>query len=280
MSKSIHLFATLSLLTAFSVTLVGPALAETTTLKGNVNQSDFLKPKNGPSLNRNDIKNAGDPFGNDGPTDQGLQSDFEPPAEAFQVQNARPAAPPQRNFGLQAEDEGGDFQGTPMQAQQSPQQMGNPMQGQLQQQQQQGRNMGNPNDPDNAPDMQLAWDMWHKRVAEAVYMRFNSLATMAFKRSKPLACMVSYTVTRDGRIINAKILQGSDSMMFNTMLVGVINSLNGNPILQFPPGSRRQMVEKGGTFQHNFGQGQGYKYTTGDRETLRQQQMQGRQQGR
>lgn len=279
MSKHTHFIAVLSLLTSFSVCLVSPALAETTRLNGSINQTDFLKPKAGPSLNRNDIRNAGDPFGNDGPADQGLQSDFEPPAEAFQVQTARPAAPPQRNFGLQAQDEGGDFNGAQMQPQQAMPQQQNPMQGQAQHQQP-PRQMGNPNDPDNAPDMQLAWDMWHKRVAEAVYVRFNSLATMAFKHSKPLECQVCYSVTRDGRIVNARILQGSSSIMFNTMLVGVINSLNGNPILQFPPGSRRQFVEKGGTFQHNYGQGQGFKYTTGDRETLRQQQMQGRQPGR
>jgi FtsZ-interacting cell division protein ZipA len=52
--------------------------------------------------------------------------------------------------------------------------------------------------------------------------------------------------------------------------------MNGNPVLQFPPGSRRQYVEKTGTFTWNYGQ-QGFKYTTGDQERIKQSGGQPRQ---
>jgi len=123
------------------------------------------------------------------------------------------------------------------------------------------------NDPDGSAAMQLLWDAWHKRVAETIYVRFNSLAQMAFKHSQPLACQVSYMVARDGRVGNVQLLQKSGNPIFNTMLLGVINSMNGNPVLEYPPNSRRQFVEKTGTFTWNYGQN-GFKFTTGDRETI------------
>jgi hypothetical protein len=121
--------------------------------------------------------------------------------------------------------------------------------------------------------MQLLWDAWHKRVAESIFTRFNSLAQMAFKHSPPLACQVSYMVARDGRVGNVQVLQKSSNPIFNTMLLGVINSMNGNPVLEYPPNSRRQFVEKTGTFTWNYGQ-QGFKYTTGDQERIQQQRNQ------
>jgi hypothetical protein len=45
--------------------------------------------------------------------------------------------------------------------------------------------------------------------------------------------------------------------------------MNGNPVLEYPPNSRRQFVEKTGTFTWNYGQ-QGFKYTTGDSERIQQ----------
>jgi len=58
-----------------------------------------------------------------------------------------------------------------------------------------------PNDPDSSPDMQLAWDAWHRRVAGTIYDRFNFFAKAA-SSIPTLASRLSYQVTRDGHIIN------------------------------------------------------------------------------
>jgi hypothetical protein len=127
------------------------------------------------------------------------------------------------------------------------------------------------NDPDSSPDMQLAWDAWHRRVAEAIYQRFNFLAKLGFKHSPPLLCQVSYTVTRDGQINNVQVQQNSNNMLFNIIVVQTVKSLNGDvSLLTFPQGSRRMFVPKVGTFTQNYG-GDGFKYTVGDRETIQQQ---------
>ena len=126
-------------------------------------------------------------------------------------------------------------------------------------------------EPDSSPEMRLAWDQWHKRVAEAIYERFNAMAQLAFRYSRPIAAYVTYTVTRDGRVVNVQLQQKSPNIAFNTMLLLVVNSISGQKeLLAFPQGSRRMSVEKAGMFTQNYGQ-QGFKFTTGDSETLRRQ---------
>ena len=245
-----------------------PVLADGNVLKGNIQTQDYLKMQGGPSLSRDDINKAGDPFDNGSSGGNGPAESFDAPDEAFKVQSATPAPPPApKNFDLNAQQGGNGFQGQAMpgMSNQVPVQMQPPQQATNQFVPAQ---QGNLNDPDAAnPAMQLAWDAWHKRVAQEIYMRFNALAQRAFQRSKPLACQVAYTVTKDGQITNIRILRKSSNLIFNSMMFMVLKSMNGNPVLCFPPGSSRSFVEKGGTFSWNYGV-QGFKYTTGDREQI------------
>lgn len=131
----------------------------------------------------------------------------------------------------------------------------------------------NNNDPDNTPEMLLLWDIWHHRVAESIYQRFNFLAKLGFRHSSPLLCEISYVVTRDGHIQNIQIQQKSPNPLFNTIVYQCVNSLNGDvALLTFPQGSHRMFVPKVGTFTQNYG-GDGFKYTTGDKETVPGQQL-------
>lgn len=224
-------------------------------LQGGVNmQQTYMSPTNGLSLNRKNIQDNGDPFsqGDAPPSEQ-----FDAPDGSFDGGQHPPAPPP---FNLNA-DQGqyGGQQGVPQQDQQAPtmgqQQMLPPMQ------------QGGANDPDNSQHMQIQWEMWHRRVAEAIFVRFDGVAQRAFAQSRPIACQAAYTVTRDKQIVNVRLLHKSNNIVFNSMLLMVLKSMNGNPILDFPPGSRRQSVEKTGTFSRNCGV-QGFKFTTGDAETI------------
>lgn len=250
-----------SLLTvALSVAVVAaihPAAAQQgKVLQGGVNmQQSYMSPQGGPSLSRNNIKDQGDPFsqGDAPPSEQ-----FDAPDATFDTGQRPPAPPP---FNLNADQSGqfGGQQGMPQQDQQAPT-MGN--QGMLPPMQQ-----GGANDPDNSQHMQIQWEMWHRRVAEAIFVRFDGVAQRAFAQSRPIACQAAYTVTRDKQIVNVRLLHKSNNIVFNSMLLMVLKSMNGNPILDFPPGSRRQSVEKTGTFSRNCGV-QGFKFTTGDAETI------------
>jgi hypothetical protein len=258
-------------------------------LKGTVQKEDYLPKTNLPSLNRQDAGHR-DAFG-DGGQQNGVPAgqEFEPPAGAFDVTNMMPQmpAPPQRTFPLNADQN--EFKGAVQQPDFDDQAMP-PMGAQQPQMGQMPPQMGQmpprfatlpPNvmppqqlrqqDPDSSPEMRLAWDVWHHRVAEAIYVRFNAMAQLAFRYSRPLAVYVSYTVTRDGRVTNIQLLQKSPNVAFNAMVFMVVNSMSGQKdTLAFPQGSRRMTVDKGGMFTQNYGV-QGFKYITGDYETLKLQ---------
>lgn len=232
------------------------ALAQNKPLKGTARLDDIYKQQ-GPSLNRQDIDNAGDPFGSE-------SDSFDAPEASFASQTPMPDNPTPYNLNV---SQGG---GQPLQSMQ-------PTQGTPGMQHQQPINVVPPQqvamkDPESVGQMKLAWDQWHKRVAESIYVKYNGLARVAFKRSRPLAARVAYTVSRNGQITNVRLIQRSPNLIFNTMIFGVLKSMNGNPILAFPQGSQRMSVEKTGTFLWNYNNVQGFKYTTNDRETIQQRQ--------
>ena len=258
--------------------MASPAPAEL--LKGTVNKADQLNPGgSGMTLDRRDInKMGGDPFGGNPPPANGADQFFDP-AGGFQVSTlAPPQGPPPIQQPLRGNAQGQgqpDFAG----------QFGQGMPGQ-EQVPQQPHNLGaqtggpppqqfNPNDPDSSPELQIAWNEWHRRVAAAVYERYSTLANAAFYRSPPMAAAAAYVVTRDGRIANSHLTQKNGNPIYNAIILTAINSLTGNmAVLQFPQGSRRMTVDKSATFTQNYGPQQGFKYQMGDQETIRQQQMQ------
>lgn len=260
---SVRRIQALALALSFSVLLTIPVSAQGagTTLHGGVDMQNYSQQP-APGLNRGQVDRSADPFSS--PSAPATE-EFSAPEGSFDSQ----PAPPRPAFNLNAQDEGGgelDGQqgqpifapGPPVTPQMMPQNMLPPLGGQ------------NPNDPDSSQQMQIQWELWHRRVAEAIFVRFDAYAQSAFAHSRPIACQAAYTVTRDRQIVSVKLLQKSPNIVFNSMLLMVLKSMNGNPILEFPPGSRRQYVEKTGTFSRNYGV-QGFKYQTGDQETIRQQ---------
>jgi len=247
----------------------------TTLLRGSVRAQDYLPANKNQGLKRQDLRHGNDAFeGEDRQTPSSVTQEFDAPAAAFDTPGMQlPVLPPpqRRNFDLRANMEGvPDFNGDALPG--LPDQLTPP----LNQQQPQFSMLPpealpsyKPADPDASPEMQLAWDQWHRRVAEAIYQLFNAMAQLAFRYSRPLAAYVSYTVTRDGRVLNIRLQQKSPNVAFNAMILLVVNSISGQKeLLAFPPGSHRMTVDKGGMFTQNYGQ-QGFKYVTGDRETVR-----------
>ncbi len=257
--------------------LCSPALAakQVGVLEGHVDKADSFRQPVGPSLKRNANIKPGDSFG--GSPSSATTETFDAPAAMFDSNQPAIPRPP---FNLHTEDEGNadmnGLPGTPAFGQ-MPMNSGMPMGGSMPMEdpllaRQNGLPpvaMRNPADPDETAEMQLAWDEWHRRVAEAIFIRFDGLAQKAFANSRPLNCQVVYTVRRDHQITNIRMVQNSPNMMYNAMILMVIKSMNGNPILEFPGGSRRMMVEKLGNFTRNCGD-QGFKFTINDRERIRQ----------
>jgi hypothetical protein len=224
-------------------------------LKGNVNENDVQATPAKPAMTRSDITRNADPFGGGAAQDNPLNQAFDAPK--FDI----PMPPVQKTFGLNAQDQGGEQPSfAAMQAQPAA----------APQQDQQGRTQtDDPNDPDSGSQaLKLAWDQWHHNVAQAVYQRYTTYSNLAFSHSPPMSVTVSYTVSRDCQVSNIRLMQKSPNLMYNTLILTVVKSLNGDVgLLTFPQGSRRQSVEKAGTFSVNTGI-EGFKYLTGDQETI------------
>jgi len=261
MMRPSTLLTSLLAMTVLTVSLQAPVLAQNKPSKPfqlRINENGTAAP----SLNRQHDVNNKDPF-------SGTDDDGEL-LEAPKYK-ADPVTKPKINKPLRGnldDSGGGNFQ-QPISA---PQDMGGEPDAMPQQvQQPPQRPAFNPNDPDQSPDMQLAWDQWHKRVAQCIFERFNFFAKAAFKHSPPVMAKLSYQVTRDGHIMNLNMTQKSSNVLFNVLCFQAVKSLEGDmSILQFPDGSRRMWVPKSGVFTQNYGGPAGFRFTTGDSERVQQ----------
>lgn len=257
--------ATLAMLS--TLMLASPGFAQNL-LQGNVNHTDTIN-SGGPSntsLNRSEMRGSRS-VSQPAQSSPALDQAFAP--QDFNVQSMAPPPPPAFNLNAQsqAQNQAPEFsgqQGVPMMEQQPTATA--PFNLNAQQAMQPP---AAPADPDSTPEMKLQWDAWHHRVAEAIFVRYQSLSNAAFRNSPPIAAIAAYTVTRDGKICNVRLNQKSPNPMYNAVVLMAIQSLNGNnAILQFPENSRRMTVEKQGQFTQNYNQQIGFKNVIGDQETI------------
>lgn len=256
---AVFLFALLLPPTVICLTQL-PADAQ---LKGSIRMEDQLKE--GPSLSRDD--DLGKMHPSQGETGDDLH--FDAPKDMFEVETPKPAMP-SPHFNLEANQDQ-SVNETPFAGQMMPgvpdgaapvamtPSMRFPLGAGFQ------NPLMNPTDPDESKEMQLAWDIWHRNVAQAIFIRVQTFAGRTLPRTEPLACQVAYVVTRDHRIMNVRMLVKSPNMVYNTIVFGSINAMQGSSVLEFPQGSRRMTVEKMSTFRHNGGE-LGFRSVVGDQE--------------
>ena len=120
-------------------------------------------------------------------------------------------------------------------------------------------------------ELSILWKQWHSNVAKAIFVRFQHYAHMQFRGSKPMTAVAAYSVTRDGKIVNARLTEKNENAGYNALVLNAITSLNGNNVLDFPRASRRTSVDKICTFRFNDGSGaETFKFGgASDKETIR-----------
>jgi len=91
------------------------------------------------------------------------------------------------------------------------------------------------------------WKTWRDSIDKLIAERFTSVSGM-FSHGPALHAAVKYFVGKDRQIKDVRFDQKSSNIMFNTAAQGVVNSLQDNPILQFPDGHDGTDVE----MQANF----------------------------
>ncbi len=105
----------------------------------------------------------------------------------------------------------------------------------------------------------VAWDSWRNRVAKAFWRKFYEkmsggdaivIGNRAIKLGNapiirfPVGTEVTYAcdITRDRRIVNARIVTSSGNYQMNSMMLTIISRFDGKKLLAFPEGSQRNVV--------------------------------------
>lgn len=115
----------------------------------------------------------------------------------------------------------------------------------------------------NSKELTLAWEQWHKQLSKAIYERWSELA------DTPGKATVRITVTKN-RSISAQILGSQGGPRFDRTLMRVIDGLNGNPGLNFPAKSQRQVVAFEADYLADTHVDPGYSWVKNDYEKVRQ----------
>ena len=113
----------------------------------------------------------------------------------------------------------------------------------------------------NSRELMIAWELWHKQLAKAMY-----------ERSKFVSggyCAYTLTVAKNNHL-TISILKAAGSPTVEQQIVAVAHSLNGNPGLTFPQGSRRQVVQDSLTVTVGHNIRSGYDWEHGDVENIHQ----------
>jgi len=111
--------------------------------------------------------------------------------------------------------------------------------------------------------MTLAWEAWHKQLSSEIYARWQEVALIRGRAT------MRVTITRDHHVI-AQLTSPSGIRRFDSTLLDVVNSLDGNPGLSFPAGSQRQQVSFEADYIADTDVKGGYSWTKNDYETVQQ----------
>lgn len=124
-------------------------------------------------------------------------------------------------------------------------------------------NLSAANDPDGSDrELQIGWDRWRNTLTQAIQAgtvnKINVHNEINFVYDQARHMMVSryplgisawyaFEVQTDRRIINIRLTQSSGYQAYDQAVLQSIVDLQGNPILIYPNGSKRQIVTQQGS---------------------------------
>jgi hypothetical protein len=91
------------------------------------------------------------------------------------------------------------------------------------------------------PVRAMSWNDWNKNIDDYLHRRFEEFNGI-FSHVPRLSAKVVYTVTKEGRIMNVHFGDKSASERFNSCVLDIVKSMTGEPLLQFPEGSKEESV--------------------------------------
>ncbi len=113
-------------------------------------------------------------------------------------------------------------------------------------------------------EMMLAWEKWHKQLSEAIYTRWQRIAR------DPGRATIRITVTRSHHV-SYIVLNSHGGPEFEGSIVEAIQSIDGNPGLNFPAKSERNQVSFEADYVAASNVRPGYSWVKNDYEKVKEQ---------
>lgn len=98
-----------------------------------------------------------------------------------------------------------------------------------------------------------AWIEWNNKVAKEVNKVFSSLIERVDAQGKLIVTQADYVVTSDLKVKDIKVRDHCPNDKFRSMIITTLESMNGNPVLQYPKGANWEETVKSGSFVQNYG---------------------------
>ncbi len=140
------------------------------------------------------------------------------------------------------------------------------------------------NDPDgNNQELQIQWDLWRNNLMQAIQAGtlakinvhndanfvWDQRQQMMVSRFPPgLSAWYYVEVLPDRRVVNVRLTQSSRYPAYDQAVIQAISELQGTGVLQYPYGSKRQIVSQEASVK-TAGQTDSQYYHFGDVETQR-----------
>ena len=106
---------------------------------------------------------------------------------------------------------------------------------------------------DNSSLTQKTWIDWNKQIAKEIDRAFSKITDRADAQGKLIVTQVDFVISSDRKILNIEVRDHCPSNKFRSMVISTLESLKGNPMLQYPKGVNWTEVPKSGRFVQNYG---------------------------
>lgn len=93
---------------------------------------------------------------------------------------------------------------------------------------------------------------WWRKVSEEIDHRFRSQSPID-SQDKLVVAVCAFEIRSDKKIVNIKMSKAGSNPEFSSMMVRVLESLNGDAILDFPQSYEAEQIQLRGRFVQNYG---------------------------
>jgi hypothetical protein len=94
------------------------------------------------------------------------------------------------------------------------------------------------------------WDSWNRNIDQYLQSLFEK--EKIFSHGPRYRVTVAYAISQNGKVENVRFISKSESERFNQVVLQLVKSMTGRSLIQFPVGSKTEVVEKQTSFTNHL----------------------------